>query len=948
MNQNPVINVYLDDGGDELVVIEQLSDGTKERRVTAEYTTHHKQEAITPRLMRALKSSENVTYIAKLPHNWVRIGWKNNDVRKQAFFKFREQGIDTYEGDVDPVMYYLVESKAKIAKPRICTLDFETDSRVPLNRKKDSRVLTWAVTSMDSGEVFQDCIKEFTHEEERRVLIHLVEVLKSFDVVCVWEGDWKGGQFDTVIFEARTIKCGIPIDPRRWIWLNQLAVWRRMNSAETGAEKESMALENIAQEQLKEGKEKPPDWVLGRFPGAAKAGLGKFAYDLWEADGKFRKLLLQYNARDAVLLRKLELKKGYIALFQTLCDVCGIPPITKNLQPTRQMDGFILRIGREQGRRFASRMFGDDDETPKTKFKGAFVFPPRTVSSNPDTNGEGEWTNEQATEWRKSHNMSNGILKNVHVCDFAGMYPSIMISWNLSSEAKDGWDNGGPRPEGCCISPGTNLITRVDVEGIIPHALKELIRLRKFWSDLAASLPPGTPEWIDAMARSTAYKVAANAFYGAGGSPFSRFYDRDVSESTTQNGVWLIKHVIEQGEKRSMETVMGDTDSNMVIGPSILGFGKFVGWVNEKLIPKLVSDCGCVENTVKLAFEKSFSRLIVTAKKHYIGTYLHYKWHTTCNICKTSKGDPGSVDIRTLVCKNCKHQYTEIPKFLGKPEIKGLEYKRGDKGFLARQLQGQVIDLLVGGLNLNPGVEVPTDELEHYHEVITKMRDYVMNAPLLVEEVQISKSLSKDLKEYGGKKDGTKESIPAHVRVARDLERRGQIIGLGSRIEYVIVDGNVSPQIAIPSEDYANECDRFHLWETVVYEPTKRLLEAAYPEHDWKKWGDVRPPKPRGRGPKVLEGQLGFAQLKTDYEEDLAVPTYSKTPLIVRVPESSGKKTINELKKVFKNHPGARTLELVIVLNSGIEATLKIPLRVSSGSKLKEDVERVLAEGAAS
>ena len=42
----------------------------------------------------------------------------------------------------------------------------------------------------------------------------------------------------------------------------------------------------------------------------------------------------------------------------------------------------------------------------------------------------------------------------------------------------------------------------------------------------------GTPEWQDAMSASTAYKVVANSFYGAGGSAKSRYNDRDVSEAT--------------------------------------------------------------------------------------------------------------------------------------------------------------------------------------------------------------------------------------------------------------------------------------------------------------------------------------------------------------------------------------------------------------------------------
>ena len=62
-----------------------------------------------------------------------------------------------------------------------------------------------------------------------------------------------------------------------------------------------------------------------------------------------------------------------------------------------------------------------------------------------------------------------------------------------------------------------------------------------------------------------------------------------------------------------------------------------------------------------------------------------------------------------------------------------------------------------------------------------------------------------------------------------------------------------------PALDYdpANEerrPDRFYLWENLVYPPTMRFLEKAFPKHNWTKYEVVRPRQAKW----VLPGQLGF------------------------------------------------------------------------------------------
>lgn len=924
----PVLNAYLEDGGDEIIVVEQQLDGTaRERRVRAPYTSYHRAADIDANLMRALKRAEQVAHVAREGETWIRIGWRDEVARRQARYKMKDFGVEMFEGDVDPVMYWLVSTRATIAKPRRCYLDLETDSRVPLSRKQDMRVLTWSVTDHATGKTMRGVLEEDTDDAEAVLLETLVRVLEDFDQVCIWEGDWDGGEFDTFVFDNRTRKRGLGVDARKWMWLNQLAVWRRMNqhSAESGAEKESMKLEDIAFEQLGEGKAKAPAWVVERFGERAQKSLGMLAWDLWEAGGKFRQLLSDYNARDTELLRELELKKGYITLFQALAEVCGIPPVTQSLRPTRQMDGFLLRLGRDRDHRFPTKGFQEDDGEDKGKFRGAVVIHPKSV---PDDD-EG-WTKQHAAEWRRANGFKNGILRNINVCDFASLYPSVMRTWNLSADVRVGWKTQadikrtGIAP-GTCWSPGTNLVTRSDVEGIIPFALGELIRLRKEFSDLAASLPPGTPEWQNAMAKSTAFKVAANSFYGGGGSKYSRFNDRDVSEATTQNSVHLLMITAAEAEKRKMVVVYGDTDSVFTCGSTEDGYRTFVNWLNAKRFPAEVASHGCAKNHIKLAFEKTFERIVFISAKAYVGRYSQYK------------GTPAERD--------------ENGKLTGEPEIKGVAWKRGDKGKLARELQGKIIDCLVGGVKLrnaegkkisiNPDLDTPTEDLAVYRKLIEDARNHVLAEPLPIHEVRLSAGLSKSLKAYGD------ACTDAHVRAARVLASRGESVGEGQRIEYVVVDGSKSPQVVIPACDYNGECDRFYLWER-VYRPSRSLLEAAFPDEDWEHYEDVRPKKPRARAQKVSDEQLGLSLVKTKKRDsvdvdELAVPVFSTVPLVVEIPEDAGEPAVERVKQALLQHPGARAVEIVIALRSGARAVLRTPLRVSTGPQLREAVDAAIS-----
>jgi DNA polymerase I len=783
-----VLNAYLSDD-DKVVLVTREGGRRVTRAVRAEHVAYFLATDLAPALQRELRESRYVCSY-RPEGRWLRVGFVDSNVRRGfctgAASPIVQRGIAAYEGDVSPVMRHVVDHGLSIERPRRAYLDIETCGRVPFRRKEEMRVLSWAIVD-DGGGAHVAGLAEDCDGAERDLLGKMWEALEAYDQVLAWSGD----RFDFPVIWARSQRRGIKGDARGWLWLDQLKVFERMNmnSSESGAEKQSMKLGAIAQEVVGEGKDQAPPDVVARF---GDREMGALSWDMWSAGGEWRRRHLRYNLQDTDLLRKIERKTGFVELFQTVCEVCSVFPDSQGLNPTKQMDGYMLKLGLARDHHFPTKRFYEEGP----KFKGADVMQPTC----------------------------KGITRNVHVADFASLYPSIILSWNMSPETRrEGVAINGPIPEGMCRAPLTGIAFDALAQGMLPLAVSEMIRERKNWSEEQARHPPGTDEHQDAKRRSTAFKVVANTFYGVVGSPYSRYFERRVAESVSQTGAWLIRLTISEAKAGGFDVVYGDTDSLFAVGGDEARFAAFVAHCNENLYPAALRKLGCPSNHVKLAYEKAFERVVFTSAKRYAGRWLHYK------------GKPAAANSR--------------------PEIKGLEFKRGDAGLVARELQARMIDLICGGLGLNPGKQVPTEDVALVHEVLAEFRARVLEGELRLPEVKIVKSLSKSIREYAQKvkKDGTMSAQPTHVVVAKLLEERGEDVGEGARIEYVVVDGNVAPMRAIPAADYVGEFDRYHLWEALVYPPTQRLLAAAFPDNDWEAWGKVRP-----RDRHALPGQLAL------------------------------------------------------------------------------------------
>jgi DNA polymerase elongation subunit (family B) len=710
--------------------------------------------------------------------DYIRVRWRGKWERRDSCKKLRESGkIPVLEGDLNPIKRLIADKGLGIAKPRRLYFDIETDSRANFAkaRQGESRVLSWAAIDEDGNE-FTDVLEEWSDEAEKRLLLAFWKLAEKYDQLIAWAGRHGTDTYDFVVMEQRSKRMGAsPKDYGRWLWLDHHDVFERMNknAAESGAEKQSLKLQDVGMELL--------GWGKDEFA-------GNRTYEAWLDNGSYksRAELIKYNLQDVRVMVGIEEKSGYIGVFQALCEACSIFPSTYSLFPTVQMDGFMLRLGAERNMHFATKWYDkEEDDFVKEQFEGAYVL----------------------------HPTRSGIVEDVHVGDFASMYPSMIISWNMSPETKLGYFTPENQPPNSCRCPATGVCFSNVTQGILAFAVAEMLRLRKFWKDKQASFPPGTPEAVDASRRSMAYKVAANSFYGAMGNKYARYFDKAIAESVSTTGGWLIQNTIEQGatERWGIEAIAGDTDSTFVVGTTREHFVEFVDWCNKEFYPKLIASVGVKVNKISFDNEKGYKRIVflkkndgTPASKKYVGVFSYYKGMAA---------DENS-----------------------KPEIKGIEWRRGDANAMARNMQWDIVQIFC-----KPHYQ----QLDLYTALVDKWKHHILEEPLSFDEVKISQSVTKPLDDYVQKvkKDGGLSAQPAHVRIAHLLKERGAEIGEGTRVEYFVKD-NVN-KIVLPAEDYDGECDRFYLWEQKVYSSAQRLLEAIHPGHDWKSIKKVRPKKER-------------------------------------------------------------------------------------------------------
>ncbi|MDK2795546.1 MAG: polymerase, archaea type [Archaeoglobaceae archaeon] len=331
----------------------------------------------------------------------------------------------------------------------------------------------------------------------------------------------------------------------------------------------------------------------------------------------------------------------------------------------RQVDWLLLSEARKLG-----EIAPNAREAPMESYEGAFVIEPE-----------------------------RGLHENVAELDFASMYPSIMIAYNVSP---DTITNGND----CYTAPEVGYKFRKQPDGFFRRILRMLIEKRREIKREMTELSESDPRFKLLDIKQQTLKILTNSLYGYMGWSGARWYCKECAEATTAWGRHFIKTSAKIAEELGFKVLYGDTDSIFVSKP-----GKSLNELKEE-VDRLISE---ISNKlpVQIELDELFKTIFFVEKKRYAGL---------------------TAD--------------------GKILVRGLEVRRGDWCELAKRAQRGVIEIILKEKNPQKALDYIREIVRSIKEGKVKLEDYVIykgltKKPSKYESVQAHVKAVKKAEEIG-------------------------------------------------------------------------------------------------------------------------------------------------------------------------------------------------------
>ncbi|UBF23072.1 DNA polymerase elongation subunit family B [Haloarcula virus HCTV-16] len=275
-------------------------------------------------------------------------------------------------------------------------------------------------------------------------------------------------------------------------------------------------------------------------------GVGKVEdINIREGYEKDRSRLTAYNIIDTQLLVALDDMADIHGFFYQLSDLTGVQ-VYDTFSAMRLVDGFIM------SRREDDEILPPSDGVEVDRAAGGLVLSPST--------GISEW---------------------VGVIDLKSLYPSSIITGNISKETMTNdndeadvivpWmpvkedDFGGTIERDHMefdAERGQGL--KLDDEGIMPKYLKLLFSEREDMKDRRNDYEPNTPMYQVWDHKQRAVKVIMNSFFGVSNNEYYRLASKELGDTITGLSRFILWTGVEICEELGYEVIYGDTDSVMV------------------------------------------------------------------------------------------------------------------------------------------------------------------------------------------------------------------------------------------------------------------------------------------------------------------------------------------------------------------------------------------------
>ncbi|MEM5772647.1 MAG: DNA-directed DNA polymerase, partial [Candidatus Aenigmatarchaeota archaeon] len=396
-------------------------------------------------------------------------------------------------------------------------------------------------------------------EDEKEIIERFLEIVKEEDpdFICTYNGD----NFDFPKLKERSEELKIPLKFGRDNSLIHLVRRGRISSTKirgrvhidifnfidhilsASLKSEVLTLNEVAQELLGVGKKEMEYEEMVEI-WSKKVGMEKLA---------------EYSLHDSILTFKLS--ELILPQIFALSRLTGLLPfdVCRNTY-SQLVEAFYMRKAFVDNLIIPNRPKTEEIEKRKMEpaYKGAIVIEPK-----------------------------KGIHSDILAFDFRSLYPTIIVSHNISPETLN-CDHVECKEKNKV--PETSWHFCLKNKGFIPKHLEELIIKRQEIKKIMKKIKKDSEEWKRLDNLQYALKIIANASYGYFGFIGAKWYKRECGASTAAFGRYYITTVVKEAKNFGFEIIYGDTDSLMVKYPNetsrekLIEIGeKFAEKVNSKL-----------------------------------------------------------------------------------------------------------------------------------------------------------------------------------------------------------------------------------------------------------------------------------------------------------------------------------------------------------------------------
>jgi DNA polymerase, archaea type len=322
-----------------------------------------------------------------------------------------------------------------------------------------------------------------------------------------------------------------------------------------------------------------------------------------------------------------------------------------------------------------------------------------------------------------------GLYNNIAIFDFRSLYPTIIISHNITPSAYRC---------SCCheIIAETGDWFCTKKKGFLSIVLEDIVTRRMRIKEIIKS---SSEKNILLEARSTALKLLANSFYGYLGFAPARWYSFESARNVTALGREHIQQVIGSAKKHGFSVVYGDTDS------IFMKLGETQKSQKSTISEKTKDDAIKFINRIN-------AKLPGMMELEYEGYY------------------PAALFVGTKSTGiGAKKRYALLDN-AGRITIKGFEAVRRNTSRITKEVQEKVLEILL-----------KEEDVQKARTFVKKTIEQLRNRTLPAERVVITTQIKKPLDAYN--------SIGPHVAVARRMVVAGTPVSPGTVVQYVVIEG---------------------------------------------------------------------------------------------------------------------------------------------------------------